>query len=116
EELLKGLIKEGHATKFNLNLFIKAQITIAGILEELDPTLKQDEYLEQRVRGLIKREFPKRLLNTVWFPAWNSRNYRSMLSNQDVLVKLFKKSKTADKRPQTPLRATMDTGPNSTSQ
>ena len=116
EELLKGLIKEGHATKFNLNLFIKAQITIAGILEELDPTLKQDEYLQQRVRGLIKREFPKRLLNTLWFPAWNSRNYRSLLSNQDVLVKLFKKPRTADKKIQTPLRATMDTGLNSTSQ
>ena len=79
-------------------------------------TGQSDEYLQQRVRGLIKREFPKRLLNTFWFPAWNSRNYRSLLSNQDVLVKLFKKPRTADKRIQTPLRATMDTGLNSTSQ
>jgi ubiquinone biosynthesis protein len=92
-DLLMGLIEEGHATKFNLNLFIKSQITIAGILAELDPTLDQDKYLRQRVAGLVKKEFPKRILQTLWFPAWNSRSYRSMLSNQDVFDELFKKPK-----------------------
>ena len=81
-----GLIDEGYATKFSLNLFIKSRVTIAGILTELDPALDQDEYLLQRVRSLVKREIPKRLLFTIWFPAWNSRSYRSLLSNGDVLA------------------------------
>ena len=86
EDLLVSLIDEGYATKFSLNLFIKSRITIAGILTELDPTLDQDRYLSQHVRSLVKREIPKRLLYTIWFPAWNSRNYRSLLSNGDVLA------------------------------
>ena len=44
---------------------------------ELDPALDQDRYLSQRV---------KRLLFTIWFPAWNSHSYRSLLSNADVLA------------------------------
>jgi len=86
EELLVSLIDKGYATKFSLNLFIKSRITIAGILTELDPALDQDRYLSQHVRRLVKREIPKRLLYTIWFPAWNSRNYRSLLSNGDVLA------------------------------
>jgi ubiquinone biosynthesis protein len=86
EELLVRLIDEGYATKFNLNLFIKSRITMAGILTELDPTFDQDQYLLQRVRSLVKREIPKRLLFTIWFPAWNSHSYRSLLSNGDVLA------------------------------
>jgi len=97
-DLLVGLVEEGYATKFSLNLFIKSQITIAGILAELDPNLEQDKYLRQRVAGLVKKEFPKRMLYTLWFPAWNSRNYRSMLSNQDVIDELFSKPKGADKK------------------
>jgi ubiquinone biosynthesis protein len=86
EELLLSLIDEGYATKFSLNLFIKSRVTIAGILTELDPALDQDKYLLQRVQSLVKREIPKRLLFTIWFPAWNSRSYRSLLSNGDVLA------------------------------
>ena len=86
EELLVGLIDEGYATKFSLNLFIKSRLTMAGILTELDPSLDQDRYLAQRVRSLVKREIPKRLLFTIWFPAWNSHSYRSLLSNADVLA------------------------------
>src|SRR4029453_792842 len=86
EELLVGLINEGYATKFSLNLFIKSQITMAGILTELDPTLDQDAYLLQRVASLVKKEIPKRLLFTIWFPAWNSHSYRSLLSNGDVFA------------------------------
>ncbi len=86
EELLVRLIDEGYATKFSLNLFIKSRITMAGILTELDPTFDQDQYLLQRVRSLVKREIPKRLLFTIWFPAWNSHSYRSLLSNGDVLA------------------------------
>jgi len=86
QELMVGLIDEGYATKFSLNMFIKSQITIAGVLAELDPTLDQDKYLSQRVRSLVKGELPKRILYTIWFPAWNSRNYRSLLSNGDVLA------------------------------
>ena len=69
QELLVGLIDAGYATKFSLNLFIKSRLTIAGVLTELDPTLDEDKYLSQRVRSLVKREIPKRLLCTIWFPA-----------------------------------------------
>jgi len=86
QELLVGLIDEGYATKFSLNLFIKSRLTMAGILTELDPSLDQDKYLSQRVRSLVKKELPKRLLYTIWFPAWNSHSYRSLLSNGDVLA------------------------------
>jgi ubiquinone biosynthesis protein len=86
QELLVGLIDAGYATKFSLNLFIKSRLTMAGVLTELDPTLDEDKYLSQRVRSLVKREIPKRLLCTIWFPAWNSRGYRSLLSNGDVLA------------------------------
>src|SRR4029453_18126499 len=75
EELLLGLIDEGYATKFSLNLFIKSRVTIAGIVTALDPAVDQGEYLLQRVRRLVKREIPKRLLFTILFPAWNSRSY-----------------------------------------
>jgi len=86
QELLFGLIEQGYATKFNLNIFIKSQITIAGELVELDPTLKQDDLLEQQVTALVKKEIPKRLLCTAWFPCWNSRDYTSLLSNGDVMA------------------------------
>jgi ubiquinone biosynthesis protein len=86
EELLVDLVNQGYATKLSLNLFIKSRLTMAGILTELDPTLDQDKYLSQRVRSLVKRELPKRLLFTIWFPAWNSHSYRSLLSNGDVLA------------------------------
>jgi ubiquinone biosynthesis protein len=82
QELLLGLIEQGYATKFTLNLFIKSQITIAGELVELDPTLKQDDYITQQVTAMVKKELPKRLL---MFPAWNYRGYRSLLSNGDIM-------------------------------
>jgi ubiquinone biosynthesis protein len=86
QELLFGLIEQGYVTKFNLNIFIKSQLTIAGELVELDPTLKQDDLLEKQVTALVKSEIPKRLLCTIWFPCWNSRGYQSLLSNADVMA------------------------------
>lgn len=99
EALLGGLVNEGYATKYTLNLFIKSQVTIAGILHELDPTLDQDKYMMQRVIGLAKREIPKRLLFTVVFPLWDSHSYRSLLSNKDVwdARKMSRTPKTAKK-------------------
>jgi ubiquinone biosynthesis protein len=93
EELLLALIQEGYATRFNLNLFVKSQVTISGILAELDPTFKQDDYVEKRISGLVWRELPKRLLYTLWFPAWNSRSYRSLVSNEDIKDFIFGKPK-----------------------
>jgi predicted unusual protein kinase regulating ubiquinone biosynthesis (AarF/ABC1/UbiB family) len=83
QELLFGLIEQGYVTKFNLNIFIKSQLTIAGELVELDPTLKQDELLEKQVTALVMNELPKRLLCVMF--CWNSRNYQSLLSNGDVM-------------------------------
>ena len=83
-ELMKNLTREGYKIRFNLGLFIKAQITISGILSELDPKLKPDRYLVSRLSNQVLKEMPKRLLCTLWFPAWNSHQYRSMLSNEDV--------------------------------
>ncbi len=84
QNLIVGLATAGFQTRFNIALFIKSQITIAGILLELDPSFDQDNYMLDRATGLVWREFPKHLLNTVWFPAWNSHNYRSMISNEDI--------------------------------
>jgi ubiquinone biosynthesis protein len=56
QELLFGLIAQGYATKFTLNIFIKSQVTIAGELVELDPTLSQDVYSQQRITALVKKE------------------------------------------------------------
>jgi len=96
QELLFGLIEQGYATKFDLNIFIKSQLTIAGELVELDPTLKQDELLEKQVTALVKHEMPKRLMCTVFFPCWNSRGYQSLLSNSDVMAaRNIKKPKEA---------------------
>ncbi len=83
-ELMKNLGREGYKIRFNLGLFIKAQITISGILSELDPKLKPDRYLVSRLSNQVMKEMPKRLLYTLWFPRWNSHEYRSMLSNEDV--------------------------------
>jgi len=93
-ELTLELAKEGHKIPFNLNLFVKSQLTISGILVELDPTLKQDDYLIEQVTRLVKREMPKRLLFAIFFPAWNSHSYRSMLSNEDVKDSIFKRPKS----------------------
>jgi ubiquinone biosynthesis protein len=93
QELLFGLIEQGYKTKFDLNLFIKSQITIAGELVELDPTLNQDVLLEKQVTGLVKKEMPKRMLCTIWFPCWNSRGYQSLLSNGDVMAARHKPKK-----------------------
>ena len=92
-ELTLELAKEGYKIPFNLNLFVKSQVTISGILAELDPKLNQDDYLMQRTANLVKKEMPKRLLFTVLFPAWNSHNYRSMLSNEDIKDSIVKKPK-----------------------
>ncbi|HWO02997.1 MAG TPA: AarF/UbiB family protein [Blastocatellia bacterium] len=101
QELLFGLIEQGYATKFTLNLFIKSQITIAGELVELDPTLKQDELLEQQVTSLVKKELPKRIL---LLPAWNYRGYRSLLSNGDVMSTMRHKPKPAKESKATPAK------------
>ena len=108
QEFLLALIQEGYATKFNLDLYIKSQITIEGVLVELDPNLKQDEYVEQRIRGLVRKEMPKRLLNTIFF-RWNSRGYRSLLSNRDVMDATFKKPKKSKKPQAAPAGAVMPT-------
>jgi ubiquinone biosynthesis protein len=99
-ELTLELAKEGYKIPFNLNLFVKSQLTISGILAELDPNLKQDDYLEQRTASLVKKEMPKRLLFTILFPAWNSHSYRSMLSNEDIKDALLKKPKPPKPLPQ----------------
>jgi ubiquinone biosynthesis protein len=99
QELLFGLIEQGYVTKFNLNIFIKSQLTIAGELVELDPTLDQDELLEKQVSALVMNELPKRLFCTIF--CWNSRGYRSLLSNADVMAarRKSKKSKEAKSPP-----------------
>ena len=105
EELLFGLIEQGYATKSNLNIFIKSQLTIAGELVELDPTLKQDDLLQQQVTALVKKEMPKRLLCTVWFPCWNSHGYQSLLSNGDVMDARRKPRKPKETKVSTPKTA-----------
>jgi ubiquinone biosynthesis protein len=84
DQVLTQLAAEGYAVRYEAAIFIKAQLTIAGILKELDPTFEQDKYVMSRLSGQVFKELPIRLLRTVYFPAWNSHDYRSMLSNEDV--------------------------------
>ncbi len=98
-DLLEGLIDQGYTTKFDLNIFIKSQATIAGELVELDPNLKQDDLVTKQVTGLVKKElFPKRLVCMAF--CYHSRNYTSMLSNADAMaVSHYKKPKEASAPP-----------------
>ena len=84
--LLAELFKAGYVLDSQFSLFIKSQVTIAGILRELDSTLNQDKLVKKNVSGLVMKEFPKRL---ALLPAWNYRGYRSMLSNGDVFRDIF---------------------------
>jgi ubiquinone biosynthesis protein len=84
--LLGDLFRAGYVLDPQFVLFIKSQVTIAGILRDLDPTLNQDKLVEKQVRGLVIKEFPKRM---ALLPAWNYRGYRSMLSNGEVFRKMF---------------------------
>jgi hypothetical protein len=80
------LFKAGYVLDSQFSLFIKSQVTVTGILRELDPTLNQDKLVKKKVSGLVRKEFPKRL---VLLPAWNYRGYRSTLSNGDVFRQIF---------------------------
>jgi ubiquinone biosynthesis protein len=84
DELLTELAREGYTVRYSAAIFIKSQLTIAGILKELDPDFDQDDYVMDRIEGQVYREIGPRLLKTVWFPAWNSHEYPSLLSNEDV--------------------------------
>ena len=84
DELIAALAREGYSVRFNTTMFIKSQLTIAGILAELDPEFEQDEYVMSRLSGQVTRELHTRLLRTLYFPAWNSHSYTSMMSNEDV--------------------------------
>jgi ubiquinone biosynthesis protein len=84
DELLTELASRGYKIRYSAAIFIKSQLTIAGILKELDPEFDQDDYVLDRIEGQVWKEFGPRLLRTVWFPAWNSHEYKSLLSNEDV--------------------------------
>ena len=83
-ELMSKAAERGYKIRFNIGLFIKSQITVGGILFELDPELNQDQYAMDRISDQVFKETPKRLLYTLWFPAWNSHSYATQLSNEDV--------------------------------
>jgi len=94
QDLLFGLIAEGYVTKFDLNMFIKSQVTIAGELIQLDPKLKQDDLIEKQVTSMVKKEAAKRIPCMIF--CRDSRNYTSMLSNNDVkALRKNMKKKTA---------------------
>jgi len=86
DALLGELFKAGYVLDSQVSLFIKSQVTVAGVLRELDSTLNQDKLLKKEVRGLVMKEFPKRL---ALLPAWNYRGYRSTLSNGEVFRQIF---------------------------
>ncbi len=83
-QLMSKAAQQGYKIRFNIGLFIKSQITVGGILSELDPELNQDQYVMDRISSQVFKETPKRLLYTLWFPAWNSHSYPTQLSNEDV--------------------------------
>ncbi len=84
DELITSLAQQGYKVRYQAAIFIKSQITIAGILKELDPKFDQDDYVMGRITGQVLKETGPRLLRVVWFPSWNSHDYRSLMSNEDV--------------------------------
>ncbi len=85
EAISAELAKQGYEVPFNLALFVKSQLTISGILYELDPELKQDQLVMQQLSGQVMKEFPRRFLYTLSVVKWNSRDFDSLLSNGDVM-------------------------------
>ena len=98
DELIATLAREGYSVRFNTTMFIKSQLTISGILVELDPEFEQDEYVMSRISSQVRRELHTRLLRTVYFPAWNSHDYTSMMSNEDVKDIQFQKIRRGFKK------------------
>ena len=84
--MLELLIREGYKLNSRFALFTKSQLTIVGILAELDPEFDQMAYAQRKVSSQVKREIPKRLL---LLPAWNYHGYKSMMSNEDVKDYIF---------------------------
>lgn len=80
-ELVRLVAFEGYKVEQQFALFIKAQLTIVGILAELDPNFDQMRYAKSKVRKQVARELPLRILLA---PAWNYHGYPSMMSNEDV--------------------------------
>ena len=91
DELIATLAKEGYSVRFTTTMFIKSQLTISGILTELDPDFAQDDYVMSRISGQVTSELGTRFLRTIYFPAWNSHSYTSMMSNEDVKDVQFQK-------------------------
>jgi len=91
DELIVSLAAEGYSVRFDTTMFIKSQLTISGILAELDPDFDQDDYIMGRVSGQVFHELGTRLVRTIWFPAWNSHDYTSLMSNEDVKDVQFQK-------------------------
>jgi len=85
--MLELMITEGYQLDSQFTLFIKSQLTIAGILAELDPEFDQVAYAQKKLTSQVKSEIPKRLL---LLPAWNYHGYKSMMSNEDVKDYLFR--------------------------
>jgi ubiquinone biosynthesis protein len=79
--LVTHLTTKGYVLNPDLTLFIKSQLTLAGIFRELDPNTKLDKYIENRVSGQVKKEIPKRLL---LLPAVKYRGYRSLMTTPEV--------------------------------
>jgi ubiquinone biosynthesis protein len=84
DDLMTALAKLGYKVRYEAAIFIKAQLTISGILLELEPGFEQDAHVIDRLEGQIFHEIGPRLLRTVWFPDWNSHDYQSLMSNEDV--------------------------------
>jgi ubiquinone biosynthesis protein len=84
DELITALAKDGYKVRYQAAIFIKSQVTISGMLKDLDPEFQQDDYVMGRITGQVFHETGPRLLRTLWFPAWNSHDYQSLISNEDV--------------------------------
>ena len=82
--LIASLAAAGYSIEYNMVIFIKSQLTIAGILEELDPGFNQSAQVKSRMSSQVLKEMHVRLARTVWVPSFTSHDYKSMMSNADV--------------------------------
>lgn len=84
QQMVTQLAEAGYKIPFHFALFVKSQVTAAGMLKELDAEFSQDDHIMNRLSDRVMLELPKRLLFAVSIVGWNSHSYRSLLSNEDV--------------------------------
>ena len=68
-ELITALAREGYSIRYETTIFIKSQLTISGMLQELDPEFKQDKHIMDRMSSQVMKELHVRSSENGLFPG-----------------------------------------------